>query len=115
MTSLAGFTPTHMVSSRQDRIEPRGTWTELIQAINRSQVFSDVDELDIWEWLLDNPHITRITQLDHGLISDLIPTRIMEHTPDSLFHGPIRCADLFRTATVSGHVGYSPGCRNSIR
>ena len=69
-----------MASPRLERIEPRGSWTELIQAIDRSSNFSDVDESDIWEWLLERPNITRITHLDHGWISALILTRITEHT-----------------------------------
>ena len=53
---------------------------ELLTAIIRSIIFPDVGELDIWEWASGNPRISRITDLDHGLISDLILTRIMEHT-----------------------------------
>ena len=53
---------------------------ELLTAIIRSLIFSDVDELDIWEWLTGNHRISRITDLGRGLISDLTLTRIMEHT-----------------------------------
>ena len=80
MISLAGYTPTRMVLNRLDRIDPRGTWAELALAINRSRNFPDVDDLDIRERLEGHPRTSRIADLDRGLISDLAPTRIMEHT-----------------------------------
>ena len=66
---------------------------ELMTAIVRSIIFSDVGELDICGWLPGNHRISRITDLDNGLIPDLILTRITDHAQGAL----LRCTALAAT------------------
>ena len=51
---------------------------ELLSAISRSLSFSDVEETDIWEWLVDNPVIMGVAPVSDPA-SDLILRRILEH------------------------------------
>ena len=50
-----------------------------MSAISRSLSFSDVDEADIWEWLVDSPVIRGVTP-GSDPASDLILRRFVENT-----------------------------------
>ena len=98
---------------RSPRKSQQAPLEELLTAIVRSLNFSDVVELDFWEWLGRNPRIVRIADLDNRPIPGRILTRISEHTgQDAVIRGAVFAATRVRYVARYFRDGCFPRGRN---